>query len=116
MSKRRDLGQERIRDIRKQIALMEGQRHKHRVVVDGEAGRRAYLGVEIQKRLDAIEVMRREIAELPVVIAHSRSVIAKLDDQISTFKYKIEMVKTKQRKKEQLARVREQIAEAKRAL
>ena len=115
MSKRRDLGQERIRDIRKQIALMEGQRHKHRVVVDGAPGRRADLDVEIKKRQDAIAVMRRELDELPVRVHHSRSVVSRLDDQIATLKARNNRIKLKQRKREQLARVRQQIAELSRS-
>ena len=117
MAKRRDASGDlqRLSDIRQQLDLYESQRYKHRQIIDGEAGRRADIGVEIKKRQDAIAVMRRELDELPVRVHHSRSVVSRLDDQIAALKARNNRIKLKQRKREQLARVRQQIAELSRS-
>jgi len=112
MAKRKTAHDRRLEDIRRQVELYEGQRWKHRQIVDGAPERQAHLETEIQKRLDAIAVMQEEIANLPIVVADSEGIVARLNDQIATLKAKRENAKTKQRKLEQLARVRRQIADA----
>jgi chromosome segregation ATPase len=111
MLKQRTAHGRRLDDIRRQIELYQSQRWKHQQIVDGAAGRQAHLEAEIQKRLDAVAAMSGEIADLPAVVHNSKGVIARLNDQIATLKKKREDAKTKQRKLEQLARVRRQIAE-----
>jgi chromosome segregation ATPase len=116
MAKRRGATDKRLEDIHRQRKLYEEQRAKHRDVIDGAPGRRFYLDAEITKRRKAIAVMQRELEEMPAKIEHSRSVVSRLDDQIATLKKMAEDVKTKQRKLDQLARFRQQLAELKKEL
>ena len=101
-----------LSEIARQLELYQGQRAKHREVVDGAEARATYLEDEVQKRLDAITVLRAELSDLPVKVTQSKAVIARLDDQIATLKAMRARIIARDSKRRQLARIKEKISNA----
>ena len=97
-------------DARKQIALVEAQREKHRVTIDDAHAREDQLRAWIAEREESIRAMRAELDGLPAKVVISRSVISRLDDTLATLRATVENAKSRDRKRKTLARLQDQIA------